>query len=147
VTKTWRSFAVPALFLAGLSAAGWVAARYGPELAAETSGAAPLPDAVAAPLQPGQTVRFIELGSEGCKPCEAMKPVMQAVRDRHPEQVQVIFHDVRKDPSHAGRYRIRLIPTQVFLLPDGTEFFPHEGYLPESQVMEVLRRMGVRRRG
>jgi thiol-disulfide isomerase/thioredoxin len=111
-----------------------MAARYGLEWAAETSGAAPLPGAVAAPLQPGQKVSLIELGSEGCKPCEAMKPVLQAVRDRHPEQVQVIFHDVRKDPSQAGRYRIRLIPTQVFLLPDGTEFFRHEGYLAEVSV-------------
>lgn len=147
MTRSWRKLAVPALFLAGLAAAGWLATRYGLDLAAETSVAVLLPDAVAAPLKPGQKVSFIELGSEGCKPCEAMKPVMQAVRDRHPEQVQVVFHDVRKDPSQAGRYRIRLIPTQVFLLPDGTEFFRHEGYLPESQVMDVLRRMGVKRQG
>jgi thioredoxin 1 len=147
VTRSWRKLAVPALFLAGLAAAGWLGTRYGLDLAAETSVAVLLPDAVAAPLKPGQKVTFIELGSDGCKPCEAMKPVMRALRDRHPEQVQVVFHDVRKDPSQAGRYRIRLIPTQVFLLPDGTEFFRHEGYLPESRVMEVLRRMGVNRQG
>ena len=40
------------------------------------------------PLAAGQKVAFLELGSEGCKPCEAMKPVLQAVRDRFPDQVK-----------------------------------------------------------
>ena len=100
---------------------------------------APLP-----PLSPGETVAFLELGSEGCKPCEAMKPVMQAVRETFPEQVEVTFYDVRKVPARAGEYSVRLIPTQVFLLPDGTEFFRHEGYFSEPEVMAVLARMGAR---
>lgn len=100
---------------------------------------APLP-----PLAAGETVAFLELGSEGCKPCEAMKPVMQAVREKFPEKVEVTFHDVRKVPAVAGQYGVRLIPTQVFLLPDGTEFFRHEGYFAEPEVVAVLERMGVR---
>ncbi len=100
---------------------------------------APLPH-----LAAGEKVAFLELGSEGCKPCEAMKPVMQAVREKFPEQVEVTFYDVRKVPARAGEYGVRLIPTQVFLLPDGTEFFRHEGFFAEPQVMAVLERMGVR---
>ena len=87
---------------------------------------------------------FLELGGEGCRPCEAMKPVMQAVREKFPDQVEVTFYDVRKVPARAGEYSVRLIPTQVFLLPNGTEFFRHEGYFSEPEVMAVLARMGVR---
>ena len=105
--------------------------------------AAELPPAAPA-LQPGEKVVFLELGSVGCKPCEAMKPVMAAVRERFPERVEVTFHDVRKLPAIAGEYGVRLIPTQVFLMPDGTEFFRHEGYFAEDDVMAVLERMGVR---
>ncbi|MBE0617130.1 MAG: thioredoxin family protein [Proteobacteria bacterium] len=137
-----RRLLVPLLFLAGAVALTWAVTRYGPDLAAGPTGAA-LPPEVSQPLLPGQKVTFLELGSVGCKPCEAMKPVMQAVRERFPEQVEVIFHDVKKDPSAAGRYRVRLIPTQVFLLPDSREFFRHEGYFPEGEVLAVLRRMGV----
>jgi thiol-disulfide isomerase/thioredoxin len=105
--------------------------------------AAELPPA-APTLRPGEKAVFLELGSVGCKPCEAMKPVMQAVRERFPDRVEVSFYDVRKLPAIAGEYGVRLIPTQVFLLPDGTEFFRHEGYFAEGDVMAVLERMGVR---
>lgn len=141
-----RRLLLPALVLVGLLAGGWwtLAGRgLDLDLAATPSGA-PRPPEAAHSLQPGQKVTFLELGSEGCKPCEAMKPVMEAVRQRFPEQVTVLFHDVKKEPALAGRYRIRLIPTQVFLLPDGTEFFRHEGYFPEGEVVAVLERMGVR---
>ncbi len=80
----------------------------------------------------------------GCKPCEAMVPVMEAVRKRFPDRVEVVFHDVKKEPDVAVRHRVWLIPTQVFLLPDGTEFFRHEGFFPEADVVAILERMGVR---
>ncbi len=107
------------------------------------AGPSALPEALP-PLSPGERVAFLELGSVGCRPCEAMKPVMNAVRRRYPEQVDVVFHDVKKNPSLARRYGVRLIPTQVFLGPDGSEFFRHEGFYSEGDVVVVLKRMGVR---
>lgn len=142
MTKSPRRYLVPVLFLVGAIALTAAVARYGLELAAEPSGAT-LPAEVSQPLRPGQKVTFLELGSVGCKPCEAMVPVMAAVRERFPDQVEVIFHDVRRDPAVASEYRVRLIPTQVFLRPDGSEFFRHEGYFAESEVVAVLRKMGV----
>jgi thioredoxin 1 len=107
---------------------------FGLAAAAQTgSAAAPEPEKVA----------FLELGSEGCLPCEAMKPVMQAVRDKYGDRVEVVFYDVRKNRAVGREYRIRLIPTQIFLRADGTEFFRHEGYLPLEEVEKVLRGMGV----
>ncbi|MFU8858263.1 MAG: thioredoxin family protein, partial [Deferrisomatales bacterium] len=108
---------------------------------------AALPAPAAAPLAPGERVAFLELGSAGCVPCEAMKPVLEAATREYGDRVEVVYHDVRKDPTPAREHRIRLIPTQVFLLPDGAEFFRHEGYLPLERVEEVLYRMGVRRPG
>jgi len=143
MTKSRRRYLVPVLFLVGAIVLTAAVARYGLELAAEPSGAA-LPPERSQPLQPGQKVTFLELGGVGCKPCEAMVPVMEAVRERFPGRVEVTFHDVRRDPAKAGEYRVRLIPTQVFLRPDGSEFFRHEGYLPETDVVAVLERMGVR---
>lgn len=87
---------------------------------------------------------FLELGSEGCVPCEAMKPVMQAVRDRYGDRIEVVFHDVRKNRSIGREWGIRLIPTQIFLKPDGTEFFRHEGFFSLEEVEKVLADMGIR---
>jgi len=136
------------LALAGLAVAA-VALWSLPELAARQVAETGLSDPAWIPepreaLGPGERVVFLELGSEGCESCEAMKPVVQAVKDRYDDQVTVIFYDVRKNPGVAGRYRVTLIPTQVFLAPDGTEFYRHQGYLPLPMVKAVLHRMGVR---
>jgi thioredoxin 1 len=73
-----------------------------------------------------------------------MKPVMEQVRKKYGSQVEVTFHDVRRDYAVAHKYRVLLIPTQVFLNADGREVFRHEGFLPFVKVEEVLRQMGVR---
>jgi len=136
-----RKALVPVLVLIA-AALLWGIGRFDSEVEPSLAGPT-LPTAALPPLQPGQVVTFVELGSEGCKPCEAMKPVMESVRQRFPGQVEVVFHDVRKDPAMAGKYRIMLIPTQVFLLPDGKEFFRHEGFFPLEEVEKVLAGMGL----
>jgi len=137
---------LPALLLLGLvSGAIWFGFEHPTQAVLDQahpqSGGEPLPARPA--LRSNEKVTFLELGSVGCKPCEAMKPVMKAVRDRFPDRVEVVFRDVRKEPSAAGEYRVRLIPTQVFLGSDGTEFFRHEGFFAEADVLAVLQRMGV----
>jgi thiol-disulfide isomerase/thioredoxin len=138
-----KRLVIPVLLLAGIVALFWMAARIGSGSAGGPAGGSSPAPAVR-PLEPSRKVTFLELGSVGCKPCEEMKPVMEAVRQRFPDEVEVIFHDVRRDPSIAARYRISLIPTQIFLLPDGAEFFRHEGFFSEGEVTAVLLKMGVR---
>lgn len=107
------------------------------------TSSSPLPE-VSKPLAPGQKVTFLELGSVGCRPCEAMEPVMQTVRDKYGKRVEVTFHDVKKDPSIARKWRVVLIPTQIFLDPTGREVFRHEGFFALEEVEKVLQQMGLR---
>lgn len=91
-------------------------------------------------------VTFIELGSVNCVPCRMMQPVMDNVREKYGDQVNVVFYDVwtEKDKHYAHEYGIRAIPTQVFLDSSGKEYFRHEGFFPEEELVKVLREMGVR---
>jgi len=91
-------------------------------------------------------VTFVELGSVNCVPCRAMQPVMDEVKARFPDTVEVLFYDVwTKEGQPYGRhYAIRLIPTQVFLDKDGKEYYRHEGFLPFDEVLKVLERGGVK---
>lgn len=91
-------------------------------------------------------VTFIELGSVNCIPCRQMQPVMKAVEKKYGNQINVVFYDVWKpDQKHyAVEYKIKLIPTQVFLDKSGKEFFRHEGYFPETEIDKVLLRKGLR---
>ena len=90
-------------------------------------------------------VTFIELGSVNCIPCKMMQPVMKAVEDEYGDQVTVVFHDVwtNEGQPYAAKFGIRVIPTQIFLDRNGTEYFRHEGFFPKEQLVEVLKKQGV----
>ncbi len=94
----------------------------------------------------GTLVTFIELGSVNCVPCRAMQPIMEEVRETYGDQVDVVFHDVwtKEGEPFAGRYGIKVIPTQVFLDSKGKEYYRHEGFFPMEQLVEVLKKGGVR---
>jgi thioredoxin-like negative regulator of GroEL len=53
--------------------------------------------------------------------------------------------DVEANMDLVRSFGIRLIPTQIFLMPDRREFFRHEGVLQEKQIAEILTRMGAQR--
>ena len=91
-------------------------------------------------------VTFIELGSVNCIPCKAMQPVMESIRGKYPGQVSVLFYDVwtKEGAPYGQRYRIRVIPTQVFLDEEGKEYFRHEGYFPEEELVKILEKGGVK---
>lgn len=105
---------------------------------------------ISAELISGQTtskpkVTFVELGSVRCVPCKQMQPVMRAIEKKYGEQVKVIFYDVWKpeQKSFADKYKIQLIPTQVFLDENGKEFFRHEGFYPEKEIDKILKSKGI----
>lgn len=90
-------------------------------------------------------VTFVELGSVNCIPCKKMQPIMEEVEKEYAGQVKVIFHDVRTDEGRpfAEKYKIRLIPTQVFLDKDGKEYFRHEGFFAKEELVKILKQKGV----
>ena len=91
-------------------------------------------------------VTFIELGSVNCIPCKAMQKVMKAVEEKYGSQLKVIFYDVWKQEQahYAEEYKIRLIPTQVFLDANGKELKRHEGYFPEKEIDAFLQSKGLK---
>lgn len=90
-------------------------------------------------------VTFIELGSVKCIPCREMQKIIASVQQKYGSQVQTIFYDVwtKEGKPYADIYNINLIPVQVFLDDKGKEFYRHEGYFPEEELVEVLKSKGV----
>lgn len=91
-------------------------------------------------------VTFVELGSVKCIPCRMMQPIMDDIKKEYAGQVNVVFHDVwtPEGREHGMKYNIRVIPTQVFLDADGSEYYRHEGYFPKEELVEVLKQKGVK---
>ncbi len=91
-------------------------------------------------------VTFVELGSVNCIPCKQMVPVMKAIEEKYGDQVKVVFYDVwtKEQKKYAAEYKIKLIPTQVFLDEDGKEFHRHEGFYPEAEIDKLLQNKGLK---
>jgi len=91
-------------------------------------------------------VTFIELGSVRCIPCKQMQPIMKSVEEKYGRQVKVVFYDVWTEAGapYGKQYGIEAIPTQIFLDKDGKEYFRHEGFFPEEELIKVLKQNGVK---
>ena len=91
-------------------------------------------------------VTFIELGSVNCIPCKMMQPIMKNIEQKYGGQVNVIFYDVwtQEQRQYAEQYKIRVIPTQVFLDENGKEFHRHEGFYPEEEIDKIMKSKGLK---
>jgi thioredoxin 1 len=94
----------------------------------------------------GYRVTFIELGSVKCIPCQKMQAVMKSVEQKYSRDVKVIFYDVwtPEGKPFGDKYKISVIPVQVFLDSKGKEYFRHEGYFPEEELVKVLEQGGAK---
>lgn len=112
----------------------------------QNSKVAPKQDSVTKEQQTSKhKVTFIELGSVRCIPCKQMQPIMKSIEEKYGLQVKVQFYDVWTPVGKpmADKYNIQLIPTQVFLDENGKEFFRHEGFFAEDELIKVLKTKGV----
>ena len=123
-------------------------------------GAEPEAAPVAAPLVEGETVvaedtpseapslvsadvpTLLELGSSTCIPCKEMKKVLGSLEEEYAGRLDIRIVDIFEQPEMAERYNVRVIPTQVFLGPDGAELFRHEGYFPREDIVAQWRQLG-----
>ncbi|MGB8227104.1 MAG: thioredoxin family protein [Sedimentisphaerales bacterium] len=86
--------------------------------------------------------RLVDLGADKCIPCKMMKPVLEELDKEYKGKLQVEFYDVWKDPAPGQQYGIRVIPTQIFLSPDGKELFRHEGFFSKEDILAKWKMLG-----
>ena len=113
--------------------------------ASPASTAAPVKGAGDAPARAATTAslpRLIDLGADKCVPCKMMAPVLDQLRVDYAGKLRVDFIDVWKSPQAGEPFNIKLIPTQVFQSPDGTELFRHEGFFSREDILAKWRELG-----
>jgi thioredoxin 1 len=96
-------------------------------------------DAVQAALARGKPV-VAEFGSVSCVSCREMKPILAELARTHGEELTVVDIDVLKERRYLARYRIQLMPTQVFFDAQGREVGRHMGTISGD---EILARLGA----
>ncbi len=58
---------------------------------------------------------MVDFWAEWCGPCKALGPTIDALADHYGERVKVYKLNVDENPNTAQRFKIRGIPTTLFL--------------------------------
>ena len=88
---------------------------------------------------------MLQFGKSWCPLCQSTKPMLDSAARVYKGQALVVPVDVEMNMQLVRDFRIRLIPTQVFLTPDGNEFMRHEGILHAQQIADIFSKMGLPR--
>lgn len=86
---------------------------------------------------------LLEFGRGWCIPCKYMKPILDEMGKAYAGKAIVTTVDMDANNNLVRDFRIRMMPTQVFISPDGKEFFRNEGTLERDQIAQVFAKMGV----
>lgn len=84
-----------------------------------------------------------EFGATGCVPCDMMQPILEKLRKKYPDKLNVVFVHVRENQMLGARFGIRVIPVQVFYDAKGKEVFRHQGFYAEADVLKQIKKLGV----
>ena len=87
---------------------------------------------------------LIELGSHNCTPCRMMMPIIEELKTKYESSLNVQFIDVWQDKNAAEKYRIRAIPTQIYLDAKGNEIFRQEGFFPKEDILKKWKELGIK---
>lgn len=87
--------------------------------------------------------RLLDLGSKGCTACILMEPVLEEVRTKHADKLQVDFIDVWEHEEVPDLYGIELIPVQIFFDANGSELYRHQGFISVEEIESKFIELGV----
>jgi thioredoxin 1 len=87
--------------------------------------------------------RLVDLGAHKCIPCKMMAPILEELKKEYAGRLQVDFIDVWQSPDAGKKYKINLIPTQIFLDGNGKELFRHEGFFAKKDILAKWKELGV----
>lgn len=137
-----RAVALSALFAIAVLAAGCSPpAQPAASVSSHSTPAAALgaPDHFAAGIAQGRPT-VIEFGAKACASCKEMKVILDELRRTHGTQIGIAEVDLIQQREVIPRYRIQVMPTQVFFDGQGRETGRHVGVIDGPG---ILARLGV----
>jgi thioredoxin 1 len=87
---------------------------------------------------------LLELGSQKCPPCRQMTPILNELRDEYSGKFQIKYIDVWQDREAGAKYRVKAIPTQIFLDSKGREVFRHVGFYSKRDILMTWKNIGIK---
>ena len=92
-------------------------------------------------------VTMVDLGAKKCIPCKMMAPILEKLERAYAGKAAIVFIDVWENKEQAPRFKVKVIPTQIFFNEKGKEVFRHVGFFDEKSIVEQLTKMGIEKPG
>jgi len=86
----------------------------------------------------------IDLGARHCIPCKKMAPILETLSSEYRGKASVLFIDVNEDQAAALKFRIQMIPTQIFFDAKGKEVKRHIGFMEKGDILKELKAAGLK---
>lgn len=85
-------------------------------------------------------ITFLEFGATRCVACRKMESVLEEVKQKYSNKVNVVFLNILKPENQMlmKYYGIAAIPTQVLLDKNGKGFFRHTGYFSTADLEKEI---------
>ena len=99
--------------------------------------------AVRAALTSGKP-SVIDLGARTCIPCKKMAPILESLSSEYRGKASVLFIDVHDNQAAADKFRIQMIPTQIFFNAQGKEIKRHIGFMDKGEIVKELKAAGLK---
>lgn len=86
----------------------------------------------------------IDLGARTCIPCKKMAPILESLSGEYRDKANVLFIDVHADQAATKKFRVQMIPTQIFFNAQGKEVKRHIGFMDKADILKDLKTAGMK---
>ena len=86
----------------------------------------------------------IDLGARTCIPCKKMAPILESLAGEYRGKASVLFIDAHEDQAAAKRFKVQMIPTQIFFDAQGKEVKRHIGFMDKPGIVKELKAAGLK---
>jgi len=133
------------LLVAAVAGAILFKGEHGKSAAAPSRQSASNAERTNSPMQKQQKhlPRLVDLGAGKCIPCKMMVPILDELKMEYKGKFDVVVIDVWKNRSAGRKYRIRVIPTQIFYDAAGKELYRHQGFFAKDDILKKWKELGI----
>ncbi len=86
----------------------------------------------------------IDIGARYCYQCKKMAPILESLAGEYRGRASVMFIDAHLDEAAAERFKVVMIPTQIFFNSQGKEVKRHIGFMDKADIVKELKALGVK---
>jgi thioredoxin 1 len=87
---------------------------------------------------------MVDFGAGTCIPCIQMKPIIAELQKEYENRANILIVDVNEQSLLTRKYKIMLIPTQIFYDTEGKETNRHIGFFPKDSILINLKQAGLK---